>query len=205
MNSNLEKLIDETVNALLDGAEIMYVNELDLDDDEGAVSLLEAAEKVVSHVWQREEREQQEFLSAAVHVVVAERVVRRLQGINACSDLEELIDETVTDLTDREEFKDVYDVIREMTAVRLRAAQEKVVSRISQIEEPAQHGLFSAALCAAVDFRINVRSGIDDIDLTFDENCADLGPNFDPESRREWFWREEMGNFRNSIRPDPWD
>lgn len=168
----------------------MYVNEL---EDERTVPLADAREKVVSHVWQREEREQQELLSAAVHVVVVDRVVRRLQGINACSDLEKLIDETVTDLNDREEFENPYDVIKEKTAVRLRAAQEKVVSRISQIEEPAQHGLLSAALCAAVDFRINVRSGIDDIDLNFDENCADLESNFDPESSEEWFWRKENG------------
>ena len=190
MESNLEKLIDEAVNRLLDGAENMYV--LDLED-ESTVPLLAAREKVTSQVWKREEREQQELLSAAVHVVVAERVVRRLQGIKARSDLEKLIDETVTDLNDRAEFEDVYDVIRKETAVRLRAAQEKVVSRISQVEEPAQHALLSAAVCAAVDFRINVRSGIDDIDLNFDENCADLESNFDPESREEWFWRKENG------------
>ncbi len=195
MDSNLEKLIDETVNSLVDDAELRYAN--GLDDLEGFVPLMTAAGELVSHVWQRGELEREELFSAAVRVAVAERVVRRLKGIDACSDLEKLIDETVTDLTDREEFEDPYDVIREKTAVRLRAAQEKVVSHISQNEEPAQHGLLSAAVCAAVDFRISVRSGIDDIDLNFDEECIDL------DRSEEWFQRREMGSHWRAERLDP--
>ena len=103
MDSNLEKLIDETVNQLLDDAELRYA--IGLDGDEGFVPLMISVGKVVSHVWQCEEREQPDLLSAAVRVAVVERVVRRIQGIDACNDLERLIDEMVTDLSDRENFE----------------------------------------------------------------------------------------------------
>ena len=196
MDSNLEKLIDETVNSLLDDAELRYAN--GIDDLEGIVPLMTAAGEVVLHVWQREDLEREELFSAAVRVAVAARVVRRLQGLDSWDDIDKLIDETVTDLTDREEFENPYDVIREKTAVRLRSAQEKVVLRISQIEEPAQHKLLLAAVCAAVNLRISVRSGIDGIDPNFGEECADLG------FTEEWVWRKELWRHDKVGRSDSW-
>ncbi len=197
MDSNLEKLIDETVNQLLDDAELRYA--IGLDGDEGFVPLMISVGKVVSHVWQCEEREQPDLLSAAVRVAVVERAVSRLQGIDACNDLEKLIDEMVTDLTDREEFKDLSDVTRRKVAVRLRATQEKVASRISRIEKPAQHRLLSIAVCAAANSRISGRSGIDGIDPNLDEECADLGCN------EEWVWRKELWRQEMFGWLDSWD
>ena len=203
MDSNLEKLINETVIELLDHSAFLYANDIDPDDSEGGAPLSVAAEKVVSHVWQCEKREQRELLSAAIHAAVIERLVSRLWGSDVCTNLERLIDDTVTDFTDRKEIEDLYDVIGEKTAVRLKAAQEKVVARISKVEEPARHGLLSAAVYAAI--RALIIEPLDEENAQF--QCEHV-ERLEDGRIDGWLYREDVDFERYVVIPtemsEPW-